>query len=81
MKDDDLIDEDWGEGDDDETGVVECPNCRADVYEEADSCPACGEFLTGSSQPLDRKPLWFVALGLFGVLAVILLFSGILQWL
>lgn len=73
--------EDWPDDDDDSTSVVECTNCGADVYEEADSCPVCGEYLIDASRPLDKKPMWFVAIGLLGVIAVVVLFSGVLQWL
>ncbi len=72
-------DEDWDH--DDSTSVVPCTNCGTDVYEEADSCPSCGEFLIEGSRPLDKKPLWFVALGLLGIIAVVVLFSGMLEWL
>ena len=76
-----MHDEDWSDGEDDSTPVISCPNCRADVYEEADVCPACGEFLLDASRPLEKKPFWYVVLGLFGVLAVVVLFSGLLDWL
>lgn len=72
--------DDWAE-DDDETPTTRCPNCRGEVYTEADSCPHCGEFLTGDSAPLDAKPKWFVALGLLGILAVVLVLSGLLWML
>lgn len=72
-------DEDWD--DDESTSVIPCSNCGADVYEEADSCPACGEYLIGGSRPLANKPAWFVVLGLLGIIAVIVLFSGVLQLL
>ena len=75
------VDEDWTAGDDDDTPLTRCPNCRAEVYREADSCPRCGEFLTGGSGPLDSKPKWFVVLGLLGILAVVLLLSGLLNFL
>lgn len=75
------FDENWTHGDDEDTPTVRCPSCRADVYAEADSCPHCGEFLTGDSGPLDAKPKWFVWLGLLGILAVVLVISGILGML
>lgn len=71
-------DEDWAN---DDTPTITCPNCQADVYEEADSCPACGEYLIDANEPLQSKPMWFVALGLLGILAVVLVLSGILNWI
>lgn len=73
--------EDWQEYDDDSTPTVVCSNCQADVYEEADRCPNCGEFLIGTQSPLVGKPTWYVVIGLLGIVAVLILFSGILQWL
>lgn len=66
----------------DETPTVRCANCNAEVYEEADSCPACGEFLIdGGGGSWRSKPAWYVALGLLGVVAVLLTLSGVLNWL
>ena len=70
--------DDWD--DDESTSVIPCSNCGAEVYEEADCCPSCGEFLIDGSRPLDQKPAWFVVLGLLGIVAVVLLLSGVLQW-
>lgn len=72
-------DEEWDE--DEATSTIPCANCGAEVYEEADSCPVCGEFLIDGARPLDKKPAWFVALGLLGIIAVVVLLSGVLQWL
>ena len=70
--------EDWEIPDpdeDDDEGVLEtlpCPSCDAPIYEDAEQCPACGEYVTFSTAPLADWPGWLVALGLVGVLAVIL---------
>jgi hypothetical protein len=77
----DEFDEERTHGDDDVTPTIRCPNCHRDVYSEADSCPHCGEFLIGDPTPLDSKPKWFVLLGLLGILAVVLVLSGLLGML
>ena len=70
--------EDWefpepdDEEDEDYAETVACPACAADVYEDAESCPACGEYIVLSKSGLSDWPGWFVALGLVGILAVIL---------
>ena len=79
--DDDLIDEDWGDDDDDFTDVVDCPNCGSEVHELADCCPKCGEFIIEESRPLQGKPTWYVLLGLAGIIAVILVLSGLISLL
>jgi len=56
-------------GDDD---LVGCPECGAAIYEDAVRCPICGEYVTHGGGPWSgRSPLW-VALGLAGVVAVII---------
>lgn len=75
---DDECDEDWTDSDDESTPLVNCPNCRGEVYYEADSCPHCGEFLIGDSNPLVGRPKWFVVLGLLGIVAVLLVLSGLI---
>ena len=79
--DDDLIDEDWGDGDDEIAGVIDCPNCGAEVHELADCCPTCGEFILEESRPFQNKPIWFLILGGAGIIAVILVFSGLIDLL
>jgi hypothetical protein len=70
-------DSDWElpeahEDDDIDALTRECPACGAAVYEDAEQCPACGEWITQSTRAWDGKPVWWIALGLLGILAVIL---------
>ncbi len=81
MSDDDELDEGWMNTDDDATAVVRCSNCGEEVYAEADSCPYCGEFLVGDSSPWSGKPTWFVWLGLLGIVAVLVVLSGLISLL
>ena len=70
--------EDWeypepDEGeDDDEVETVACPACREEVYEEAQQCPHCGEYIDSSTRALDGHSWWFIALGIAGIAAVVL---------
>lgn len=88
--DDDDYD-DYGEddfGDDDEVDTIPCPECGADVYEEADSCPVCGCYLhhgvyAGGHYPwytfggalAEWSPFWlFLAMaGVIGVIFVLMM--------
>ena len=79
--DDDLIDEEWGDGEDDTSDVVPCPNCGTEVHELADCCPVCGEFILDESRPLQGKPMWFLILGGAGIIAVILVLTGLISLL
>ncbi|TWT85974.1 hypothetical protein Pla123a_07820 [Posidoniimonas polymericola] len=57
--------------DDDEAELVDCPACGAAIYEEAEQCPVCGEYITHSTSPWAGKPGWWVALGMLGIIAMI----------
>ena len=55
---------DWQPDDaaeDDDT--IPCPHCRAPVYEGAEQCPACGNYLSEEDAPAAPKP-WWIVLGL-----------------
>ena len=75
----DSWDDEWSDDDydvdsfdDDESETVECPNCGADIYEDVDRCPVCGDFVVHSSAYVwQNRPTWWVVLGLIGILAVI----------
>jgi formylmethanofuran dehydrogenase subunit E len=85
---DDFIQQEWSEWDDDpdeeelpedddSTDVVTCSSCGGEVYEDAVQCPLCGEYIIHGSHSISGKPLWFVLLGLAGIIAVILILSGL----
>lgn len=75
----DWADEEWDEAgpdygdDDDESEVVSCPACGGDVYEDAERCPRCGDYIVHSSTGYVWKdrPLWWMILGVLGIVAVI----------
>lgn len=74
--DDEYAEDDWeapepDERDEDELDTLPCPACGRQIYEEADVCPFCGEYVTHSTSVLAGKPLWFVALAILGIVAVI----------
>lgn len=68
----------WDNGtpDDDEADVIPCPNCGTEVYEEADMCPVCGEFIIAGRSPWQGRSPLFVVVGLLGIAAVILVLLG-----
>lgn len=78
MQDENWDDEDWS-NEDGSTDVVECPSCGADVYEDAQQCPSCGDYIVFSTTSWSGKPLWYVLLGLAGILAVLLAWSGLMN--
>ncbi len=54
------------------TEVLPCPNCGADVYEDAEQCPVCGYYITSfNHRPWSSHGWWWIALGAVGTLATI----------
>ncbi|MBN2473078.1 MAG: zinc-ribbon domain-containing protein [Pirellulales bacterium] len=68
------------EFDDEISETVPCPQCGADVYEDAVQCPACGTYITHEANVWSGRPAWWIVLGLLGILAVILTLAGALLW-
>ena len=75
--DSDELDDDYPD-DDSEVELVRCPQCGADVYEDAEQCPECGEWITVSTHPFAGRSVWFIVIGLLGIAATIaaLVLSG-----
>jgi len=63
--------EEWPDESDDEVDVRPCPACGVEIYEEAERCPSCGEYVVWSNSAFTGKPKWWVILGLIGIVAVI----------
>ena len=73
--DDDLDESEFPEepdDDDDDDGdeTVPCPYCLRPVYEDAERCPGCGQYLARGDAPA-RHPWWLVV-GVLVCLAVVL---------
>lgn len=72
---DDWEEDEWSEDhwDDDEAETIPCPACGEEVYEDADHCPYCGEYIvhSGSGYVWKERPVWWIVLGILGILAVI----------
>jgi hypothetical protein len=62
------------EADDDEDQTTYCPDCGAAIYDDAVRCPHCGSYVTPSTHPFSGRPWWWIALGVAGIVAVILMF-------
>lgn len=64
--------DDWPDDSDDAAETIPCPSCGADIYEEAEQCPKCGDYVVHGTSPWNDKPVWWMLLGLAGAVAVIL---------
>jgi hypothetical protein len=69
--DDDPYDDDDLPADEGVPATVPCPSCGADVYEDSEQCPVCGDYIVHSASMWDGKPLWWVVLGVLGIAATI----------
>ena len=73
---DDELDEREYPGDDDDFDdsdleTVACPKCGRQVYEEAEQCPHCGEYITHDTRVWSGKPWWWIVLALAGIAAAL----------
>lgn len=81
----DSYDDDSGFDADDETVTVECPKCGCDMYEDAEQCPLCGEWIIQKPTAFTGKPGWYILLALIGIIATIVMllfpaFLGFQAW-
>ena len=74
FSDDEYTDDD--QSDDDSTDMVTCPQCGAEIYADAVRCPVCENYVTHGSHALSDRPLWWILLGLAGIVAVLLRSPG-----
>ena len=71
-KDEGPLDEDLDEfGDDTASTTAPCPECGAEIYDDAEWCPSCRQYITRRTSEWSPRPLWWVALAVVGVAATI----------
>jgi DNA-directed RNA polymerase subunit RPC12/RpoP len=81
LDDNEYPDEDDEYPDDDETtATVTCPECGAEVYEDAVQCPVCGSYVTYYRRVWTGRPIWWIVLALLGVVATIVVLAGLAFW-
>lgn len=68
---DDYYDDDDVYEYDDEPEYLPCPNCGAEIQEDSVRCPICDTYITFSTSMWQGKSLWWIVLGLLGMVAVI----------
>ena len=79
--DDELDDDEYLDEDSDEANcTVSCPECGAEVYEDAVRCPVCGNYITHHGHIWSGRPSWWILLGLLGIISAILVLGGIYPW-
>ncbi len=73
-EDDDLREYEFPEPDDEEDSTYPCPYCRTPIFDEAEQCPKCGNYISREDEPdgLAVRP-WWIIVGLIVSLAVALM--------
>ncbi|MGC3966821.1 MAG: zinc ribbon domain-containing protein [Pirellulales bacterium] len=77
-EEDDFEDEADEYGDDSDVDLLPCPHCGAAIYEEAQRCPMCGEYVDAGASHAGRKPIWIVAT--LVLLVVMFVFFALNGW-
>ncbi len=72
-EDPDPSDMDPDEHDDDVLDTHPCPNCNAEIYEDADQCPVCGHYVTRGLSA-QHKPYVYIA-------AVVVIIAIMMTWI
>jgi endogenous inhibitor of DNA gyrase (YacG/DUF329 family) len=61
--DDDEPDDDYtgfNTAPEDQDATIPCPHCGEDVHDDAEQCPACGQFLSQEDAPAVSRPWWIL---------------------
>ncbi len=71
---DELYDDEYPDDYDDDgpAETVPCPECGADVYEDAEQCPVCGSYIIHQTNVFAGRPTWWIVLAVLGVVATII---------
>jgi hypothetical protein len=71
--DEDLDDEYADVNDDDEDNVtISCPYCGAEMYDDAEQCPHCGQYISSEDAPREGKPAWLIVVILLCIAMMLL---------
>jgi len=68
-------DEQWDFDDDDPSVTVPCPECGADMFEDAIQCPSCKTYVSDNQSPwtYKSKPIQFLFAAITILLIIIML--------
>jgi hypothetical protein len=73
VDDDDYAGFDTSSDDDDTT--IPCPHCGAEIYDDAERCPECGEYLSHENAPTTSNKPWWIVIGVLFCLAIVILWA------
>jgi hypothetical protein len=55
--------------------TMPCPHCRAEIIEDAERCPRCGNYLSREDAPTKRSHAWIILM-ILALLAALVLVAG-----
>lgn len=58
---------------DDEPSTYPCPYCRTPVFDDAEQCPKCGNYISSEDVEGSDVRRWWIVLGLIASLVVALM--------
>ena len=59
-----------------ESDTLPCPSCGCEVYEDADRCPACGEYISPRWAQTSNQSTWLLAAAVIAIAAIAYYFIG-----
>ncbi len=62
-------------GEDANETTAPCPNCGAEMYDDAEWCPSCEQYVTRETREWTGRPLWWIVLALAGGVATVFALS------
>lgn len=74
MKHHEYEDDEWIDDDDDASECLVCPTCRAEVHEDTQQCPHCGDWIT-PVYPEKRIKSWVWKAAAVLVILALLMFA------
>ena len=76
---DDIYDDDLEDDEADDDATMPCPYCRAEIYDDSERCPRCGNYLaanqttgrTDGGHQFTKQPLWIIITALLCIYAML----------
>lgn len=72
-------DEPYDDLDDDSAETLPCPHCGAEIYEDSEQCPVCGNYVTFRTSAWSGRSVWWIVLAVAGVVATVLVLAGVFR--
>jgi uncharacterized paraquat-inducible protein A len=69
------LDENWDDEDDpneEDEATIPCPYCGEEIHEDAQQCPACGQYISAEDAPPASKPWWILIAAILGLVGIYL---------